>query len=143
MPYTSYAAGYPYVNPYTHVIAKRDAEADPLTVYNHGYNYAGYWPYTSTPLAKTVTPFTYAAQSVLPAYTGYTGYSYPYVNSHIIAKRDAEADPLTVYSGINNYQYTVPSVYTGAVAQRAVYTAPAVHHAYNYAYPYAYSHYAY
>merc|ERR1712018_751406 len=83
--------------------------------------------------------------NLLPAYTGYTGYYNLYVNSHIIAKREAEskADPWTVYSGINNYQYTVPSVYTGAVAQPAVYTAPAVHHAYNYAYPYAYSHYTY
>merc|ERR1711994_999190 len=107
-------------------IFKREAEskpeADPLTVYPYST-----WPYSTIypqTYAQTAFPYTYTPPYTTPytythpyTYTTTTSavmpatYTYPYVNSHFIAKREAEseADPLTIYN--NGY---IPTVYNSA-----------------------------
>merc|ERR1712117_43798 len=106
----------PLMKTYSHIFkreAESEAEADPLTVYTHN----AYAPYTyTTPYTYTHHPYTYTTttSSVMPA-----TYTYPFVNSHFIAKREAEseADPLTIY---NNgyiptvYNHAYPTVYNNA-----------------------------
>jgi len=142
LPYTAlpltynYQAAYPYTH-YSHIVHKREAEAeaeaDPALYYNNAYSYpytaryASYYPstkytyptYATGYTAKTVLPYTApvvtapvvtAAKTVLP----YT-YNYPTYTTgthHLIHKREAEAeaeaDPYTFYSNAFGHNYGLP-----------------------------------
>merc|ERR1712088_670083 len=124
-----------------HKVEKREAEADAALFYsglhtpsvystgiNSVYNRAVVSPYTyGTSLYRNVvpavsTPVVSSYQAAIPAvssyrspiYQGYSAYS------HLIHKREAEADPALVYSGLTHTPYTGistaavnPIVYSG------------------------------
>merc|ERR1712179_674977 len=124
-----------------HKVEKREAEADAAllysglhtpSVYNTGinsvYNRAVVSPYTyGSSLYRNVvpavsTPVVSSYQAAIPAVSSYRspiyhGYS---AYSHLIHKREAEADPALVYSGLTHTPYTGintaavnPIVYSG------------------------------
>merc|ERR1711881_345328 len=124
-----------------HKVEKREAEADAALFYsglhtpsvystgiNSVYNHAVVSPYTyGSSLYRNVvpavsTPVVSSYQAAIPAvssyrspiYQGYSAYS------HLIHKREAEADPALVYSGLTHTPYTGintavvnPIVYSG------------------------------
>merc|ERR1711881_606537 len=124
-----------------HKVEKREAEADPALFYsglhtpsvystgiNSVYNRAVVSPYTyGSSLYRNVvpavsTPVVSSYQAAIPAVSSYKspiyhGYS---AYSHLIHKREAEADPALVYSGLTHTPYTGintaavnPIVYSG------------------------------
>merc|ERR1711934_994403 len=106
------------------LVAAAMAEADPQFLYgNYGYN---------------TFPSTYA-------YGGaYSPYTYGY-NSFHYGKREAEADPAPVYSGLShgvyNTHYTTPYVYSGIhhLGKREAEADPALVYSSGYHYPTVYS----
>merc|ERR1711981_52752 len=140
-----------------HEVQKREAEADPAffysglthtpTVYNTGVvrpiNYA----------SSAIRPISYASSVVNPINYNYgvpaLSYRSPFVGgysalSHMIHKREAEADPALFYSGLTHTPFTgINSVYNtagvinpftytynNAAVNPVVYNAPAVVKAY-------------
>merc|ERR1712179_584965 len=127
-----------------HKVEKREAEADAAllysglhtpSVYNTGinsvYNRAVVSPYTyGSSLYRNVvpavsTPVVSSYQAAIPAVSSYRspiyhGYS---AYSHLIHKREAEADPALVYSGLTHTPYTgINSVYNTAAVNPVVYS---------------------
>merc|ERR1711863_155406 len=97
---------YQYTVP--HVVAKREAEADPALLYST-YGHHGVYPHvygTYPTTTYTGYPYTYTYP--------YTHSYYPYVSSvtakHVIAKREAEGDSQFYY---NTYGYPYHTGYTG------------------------------
>merc|ERR1711997_382144 len=106
--------------------AEAEAEADPYLLYGGytGYPYAAY-PYGASAVVKTVevepakvevkalatpavvdAPAAYTYHHAAPvAYAGYGYAGYPYAATHVIAKREAEADadPAYFYNGYAGY----------------------------------------
>jgi len=142
-PYTTYSAGLHYNSPYVYsgvhsyspysglynhygkreaeAEPKAEAEADPALIYSSPFAYSGahsYSPYT-----------TYSAGH---HYGGlYNGvYNTPYVHGvHAYGKREAEADPQYVYSGVG-YPYTTGLSHYNNFAYSGLYnhyTTPYVH----------------
>merc|ERR1712218_695613 len=116
--------GVPYYNyQYTvpHVVAKREAEADPALLYST-YGHHGVYPHVYGTYPTTT-------------YTGYpyTHTYYPYVSSvtakHVIAKREAEGDSQFYY---NTYGYPYYTGYTGYTGYNNFYNR----YPYNYNYVY-------
>merc|ERR1712179_179565 len=137
-----------------HKVEKREAEADAAllysglhtpSVYNTGinsvYNRVVVSPYTyGSSLYRNVvpavsTPVVSSYQAAIPAVSSYRspiyhGYS---AYSHLIHKREAEADPALVYSGLTHTPYTGintavvnPIVYSGLTGINSVYNTAAV-----------------
>merc|ERR1712027_249109 len=115
----TYTTGYPYVN--THLLGKREAEAeaDPALLYGNFYNtgyhgvYNGLYnhgvygaPLTYTHHAAAAVPVVKKVEVTAPVVTKtavapVVSYGYPYAyNTHFLAKREAEADPLTVFPAV-------------------------------------------
>jgi len=110
-------------------VAKREAEADPAILYSglHGYGYAGL-PYATTyattyaaPIAVGKSaPCVNAANVPVPC-NGAAVYGYPYAYGlHHLGKREAEAEPALVYSGLHGYGYA-------GLPYATTYAAPLVH----------------
>merc|ERR1712179_768051 len=127
-----------------HKVEKREAEADAALFYsglhtpsvystgiNSVYNRAVVSPYTyGSSLYRNVvpavsTPVVSSYQAAIPAvssyrspiYQGYSAYS------HLIHKREADADPALVYSGLTHTPYTgINSVYNTAAVNPIVYS---------------------
>merc|ERR1712218_614270 len=110
---------YQYTVP--HVVAKREAEADPALLYST-YGHHGVYPHVYGTYPTTT-------------YTGYpyTYSYYPYVSSvtakHVIAKREAEGDSQFYY---NTYGYPYYTGYTGYTGYNNFYNR----YPYNYNYVY-------
>jgi len=80
-----------------HGLMKRDAEADPLTIYQAS-------PYTNV---LGATPMTYTYPSVVNSHSLISPYSSIFGLHHTnLVKREAEADPVTVYHHTNPYPIT-------------------------------------
>merc|ERR1712241_301082 len=152
----TYTTGYPFVN--THLLGKREAEAeaDPALLYGNFYNtgyhgvynnvYTGVYNHGvySAPLTYThhaaAVPVVKKVEVTAPVVTKtavapVVSYGYPYgYNTHFVTKREAEADPLTVYSA-------VPAV-SAVHAVSTVYKTPVVHptHGYSLGNAYTYGH---
>merc|ERR1712218_299572 len=116
---------YQYTVP--HVIAKREAEADPALLYST-YGHAGVYPHvygTYPTTTYTGYPYTYTYP--------YTHSYYPYVSTvaakHVIAKREAEGDSQFYY---NTYGYPYYTGYTGYTGYNNFYNR--YPHNYNYVY---------
>merc|ERR1712088_964781 len=116
-----------------HKVEKREAEADAALFYsglhtpsvystgiNSVYNRAVVSPYTyGSSLYRNVVPAVSSYRS--PIYQGYSAYS------HLIHKREAEADPALVYSGLTHTPFTgINSVYNTAAINPVVYNAGVV-----------------
>jgi len=138
--------GFYNYNPYspfpdTHFMGKREAEAeaDPALLYGNFYN-TGYHGVYNNGLYNHVynAPLTYTHAPAVPvvkkvevtapvvtktAVAPVVSYGYPYGYNHFVAKREAEADPLTVYQA-------VPAV--SAVHTAPVYQTPVVHPTHGY-----------
>merc|ERR1712088_415331 len=112
-----------------HKVEKREAEADAALFYsglhtpsvystgiNSVYNRAVVSPYTyGSSLYRNVVPAVSSYRS--PIYQGYSAYS------HLIHKREAEADPALVYSGLTHTPFTgINSVYNTAAVNPVVYS---------------------
>lgn len=89
---TPYVYGYPQ-----HVIAKREAEADPQHLYS-----AYHYPYTTNRFvgynAYNTVPYTYTS-AVAPTVTYPYTYTHPF--AHHMGKREAEAAPQFYYNAYN------------------------------------------
>ena len=102
LPYAGYAgyAGLPYA---AHVIAKRDADADPAILAGSTRVISAPTPLIHNPPVRTVVAAPALGYAGLPyaAHVGYAGLPYA---AHVIAKRDAEADPQLIaglpYAGL-------------------------------------------
>merc|ERR1712226_954146 len=119
----TYTTGYPYVN--THFMGKREAEAeaDPALVYTTGL--------THPVVQNGALAYNGLYNNYNGLYNNYGFYNYnPYVNTHLLAKREAEAeaDPALLYGNFYNTGYH--GVYNG-LYNHGVYSAPLTytHHA--------------
>merc|ERR1711874_81492 len=101
--YTGYT-GYTGVHAYGGVASTYSGLASPFvrSVYNPVKTYGSVVAPVST-YGSVVAPVSTYRSSVIPAYTGYTGY-------HHLGKREAEAEPYTVYG---HPAYTGYTGYTG------------------------------
>jgi len=149
----TYTTGYPLVN--GHYLGKREAEAeaDPALLYGNFYNtgyhgvYNGLYnhgvysaPLTYTHHAAAAVPVVKKVEVTAPVVTKtavapVVSYGYPYAyNTHFLAKREAEADPLTVFPA-------VPAV-SAVPAEPYVYKTPVVSatHGYSLGNTYTYGH---
>merc|ERR1711923_12270 len=157
----TYTTGYPYVN--THLMGKREAEAeaDPALVYTNAalthpvvhnnvlaYNglYNNFNGVYSAPLTYThgaAVPVVKKVEVTAPVVTKtavapVVSYGYPYAyNTHFLAKREAEADPLTVFPAV-----PAPPAVSAVPAEPYVYKTPVVSatHGYSLGNPYTYGH---
>merc|ERR1711992_34448 len=137
----TYTTGYPYVN--THLMGKREAEAeaDPALLYGNFYNTGYHGVYNglynhgvySAPLTYThhaaAVPVVKKVEVTAPVVTKtavapVVSYGYPYAyNTHLVAKREAEAeaDPALLYGNFYNTGYH--GVYNG-LYNHGIYSAP-------------------
>merc|ERR1712117_816669 len=99
-------------------VAKREAEADPALLYS-GLGYAH-----AAPLAYTTYAAPIAVGKPAPCNGGAAVYGYPYAYGlHHLGKREAEAEPALVYSGLHGlhgYGYA-------GLPYATTYAAPLVH----------------
>merc|ERR1712020_652639 len=109
-------------------VAKREAEADPALLYSGlGYAHAAPLAYTTyaAPIAVGKSaPCVNAANVPVPCNGGAAVYGYPYAYGlHHLGKREAEAEPALVYSGLHGlhgYGYA-------GLPYATTYAAPLVH----------------
>merc|ERR1711894_480003 len=109
-----------------HMIAKREAEAEPQMILNTPYTtingaYNGVYNYAKPAVTYTAATTPVVAKSVVsPFYSGLYNYGVYGTNAHIIAKREAEAEP----------QFMIQAPYTTHPIKREAEADPAVF--YNY-----------
>merc|ERR1719336_454978 len=153
----TYTTGYPLVN--GHYLGKREAEAeaDPALLYGNFYNTGYHGVYNglynhgvySAPLTYThhaaAVPVVKKVEVTAPVVTKtavapVVSYGYPYAyNTHMVAKREAEADPLTVFPAVPTVS-AVPAV--SAIPAPPVYKTSVVSatHGYSLGNTYTYGH---
>merc|ERR1719346_197952 len=109
-------------------VAKREAEADPALLYS-GLGYAAPLAYTHATYAAPIAvgksaPCVNAANVPVPCNGAHAVVGYPYAYGlHHLGKREAEADPALVYSGLHGlhgYGYA-------GLPYSTTYAAPLVH----------------
>merc|ERR1719210_1215822 len=125
-PYGIKGPGYSNAAGVVHV-AKREAEADPALLYSGlGYAHAAPLAYTHATYAAPIAvgksaPCVNAANVPVPCNGAHAVVGYPYAYGlHHLGKREAEADPALVYSGLHGYGYA-------GLPYATTYAAPLVH----------------